>query len=121
MSAGRRVLLVEDDPELRSAYRLVLGGRGLSVETAATAEEAVASLRERAADVVVADLGLPDLSGPGLLRELRDAAPDALLLVLTGEASEGARHASEAAGADAFLVKPVSGAELADRLTDDGG
>ena len=111
-----RILLVEDDGTLLDAYRVVLSAVGLDVTTASTAETASEHLRDHPADVVVLDLGLPDLSGPELVARLRRGAPGARLVVLTGRTGEQIRARCAEAGADDFLVKPVSGSELAEEL-----
>lgn len=116
MSAPGRVLLVEDDAGLVDAYRIVLDARGFEIRTAGTAEAALARIEDAPPDAVVADLGLPDLEGPDLIRRLRRAAPGARLLVLTGEAGDDLRRRCADAGADRFLVKPVSGGDLAAEL-----
>lgn len=113
---GGTVLLVEDDEELTGAFRLVLEARGLEVETASSAREAESRLRGDGATTVVADLGLPDAAGTEVVRRLRSAAPDARVLVLTGEDDAETRHRCLEAGADEFMVKPVSGRDLADYL-----
>lgn len=116
MTPPPRVLLVEDDETLLDAYRVVLSAAGLEVSTASTAEDASERLRHEAADVVVLDLGLPDLSGPDAVARLRGEAPGARLVVLTGASGEAIRERCARAGADDFLVKPVSGAALAEAL-----
>lgn len=112
------MLLVEDDPDLAEAYRLVLDARGFETEAVDTAESALARLADDPPGLVVADLGLPDLAGPGLVARLRRAAPGARLTVLTGEAAGATRRRCLDAGADDFLVKPVSGSQLAGELAD---
>jgi DNA-binding response OmpR family regulator len=109
-----QILLVEDDDGLRNAYRIVLGARGFDVGTAATGEEALERLDGRAGfpAAIVADLGLPGLSGPELVRRLRAAAPDSALLVLTGTRDETVRQQCRRAGATRYLVKPVTGGDL---------
>lgn len=118
-SAGgtRRVLLVEDDASLIDAYRLVLEPRGLEVVGAGTATEAMAKLEEAGPEIVVADLRLPDAHGPELLLALRNAAPEVPLLVLTGREPDRARDAGEEIDVAGYMTKPVSGAELADRIS----
>lgn len=123
MSPGEEVvLLVEDDPTLLDAYRLVLGSSGFRVVTAGTAREAVRTLEEERVDWVVCDLGLPDSDGADVVRELRDGAADSdggpapAILVLTGEDDTRLRRACRRAGAGRYLVKPVSGAELVEIL-----
>lgn len=120
MSGPGRLLLVEDDRELRDAVALVLRARGWDVEPAGSAESALAALAERSAEAVVADLGLPDRSGPGLVAELRAAAPGARLVAFTGRDDPDVRRACLEAGADDYLVKPVGGGELAELLSEEG-
>lgn len=118
MSPATAVLLVEDDPDLRGALGLVLRARGLSVEEAADAASALDRLSDADApfDAVVTDLGLPDLEGAALLVRLREAAPGARLVVLTGRSGADLRRTCLRAGADEVLAKPVSGDRLADAL-----
>lgn len=117
MTRPTRVLLVEDDADLARAYRLVLDARGFATDAVETAGAALARLEDDPPDLVVADLGLPDLTGPRLVARLRGTAPDARLTVLTGEDDEATRRRCLEAGADDFLVKPVSGGELAEELS----
>lgn len=112
----RRVLLVEDDASLIDAYRLVLEPRGLEVVGANTASEALTRLDEARPQAIVADLRLPDAHGPELLLALRKAAPEVPLLVLTGREPDRARDAGEEIDVAGYMTKPVSGAELADRI-----
>lgn len=110
------VLLVEDDEGLRGALELVLGARGFEVATAADAGAALRAVRESAFGTVVTDLGLPDLSGQELVRELRSAAPSARLVVLTGHGEPEVERACRRAGADVVLTKPITGERLAELL-----
>lgn len=113
MTADPLVVLIEDDEGLRDALSLVLRARGYRVAAAASAGEATGLLEADAPDAVVADLGLPDSSGPRLVAALRSAAPGARLVVLTGQEGESLRRGCLDAGADAFVVKPTGAAELA--------
>lgn len=117
MSRGATVLLVEDDAELRNALALVLRARELTVEEAADAAAALRAMDATAFDAVVADLGLPDLSGPRLVRRLRERARSARLVVLTGHSGESLHRSCRGAGADLVLTKPVSADRLAELLT----
>lgn len=122
MSPGEEVvLLVEDDPTLLDAYRVVLSSKSFRVVTARTVGEAVRRLEKDEIDLVVCDLGLPDTSGVEAVDALRRARtggdrPPPTLLVLTGEDDDGLRRACRRAGAARYLVKPVSGGELAEIL-----
>lgn len=111
-AAPLSLLLIEDDEGLRDAYRLVLTALGLTVDTAASAAEALSRVAEVAPRAIVADLGLPDLEGPSLIRRLHEAAPGAALVVLTGRDSDALRRSCGEAGADAFMVKPATGRDL---------
>lgn len=121
-----RLLLVEDDETLREAYRLVLEARDLEVVAAATGEEALSILGAVADgavadggtdfDAVVVDPGVPDPSGAELVRRLRRRLPGAALVVLTGRDDGALREECLAAGADAFHVKPLPAARIAEAI-----
>lgn len=116
MTRDLLVVLLEDDEGLRDALALVLRSRGYRVAPAASAGEASNLLEEESPHAVLADLGLPDRSGPELVSALRAAAPDARLVVLTGHQGGDLRRSCLEAGADAFLVKPISGSDLVEVL-----
>lgn len=116
MSDEPSVLLVEDDENLRSAYRLVLESRGLDVREAATAAEAARHLGQSLPDAVVADLGLSDAGGTMVVRRIREAAPGVSLLVITGHDDPELRSRCRELNVSAFEVKPVVGSVLADRI-----
>ena len=94
----------------------MLEPRGLEVVGANTAAEALTRLDASRPQAIVADLRLPDAHGPELLLALRKAAPDTPLLVLTGREPDRARDAGEELDVAGYMTKPVSGAELADRI-----
>lgn len=110
------LLLVEDDPELG---RQVLGwmqdaGHALTwVKTAATALEA---LRKQECDVVILDVGLPDMNGFSLVEKLRRDAVRTPVLFLTARAEVSDRVRGFSAGADDYLTKPFAFEELLARL-----
>ena len=109
------VLVVEDDATVRELVTFHLSRSGFRVLEAADAHGASALVDE--ADAVVLDWMLPDLSGIGWLRRLR-AGPQAAMpvLMLTARASEVDRVEGLEAGADDYLVKPFSAAELVARV-----
>jgi DNA-binding response OmpR family regulator len=109
------VLLVEDEPGVREAVRFHLERAGYTVRAHATALEAWNNLS--GADAVVLDWMLPDEAGIVWLRRLRDSSFAALpVLMLTARASEVDRVEGLDAGADDYLTKPFSAAELAARV-----
>mgnify|MGYP000029440537 FL=1 len=115
---GRTILLVEDDPLLRDAFRLLLEDAGYHVVEAGTAAEALAAAADARPALVVLDLGLPDRPGLEVARELRQSAATAHVPVvaLTGRASAAERRACLEAGCTAHLAKPVDPRELLRRL-----
>lgn len=95
------VVIVDDVPEVRALVRtsLRLGGRYNVVGEAATATEAIKRAADLQPDLVVLDLGLPDLSGQEVLTRLRDVAPRAKVVIFTGAADPDSEQlASQAAG-----------------------
>ena len=115
MARNATVLVVEDDPTVRELVTFHLSRSGFSVLEAADAASAW-PLLERA-DAVVLDWMLPDLSGVGWLRRLRAGGHAEMpVLMLTARASEVDRVEGLDAGADDYLVKPFSAAELVARV-----
>src|SRR3984885_13522892 len=110
-----RVLIVEDEPALLRALRINLRARGYDVATAATGTEGLAAGRRHPPDAVLLDLGLPDIDGTEVVRELRrwSTAP---VIVLSGRAGSGDKIGALDAGADDYVTKPFSMAELLARL-----
>jgi two-component system, OmpR family, KDP operon response regulator KdpE len=112
-----RVLLVEDDRDLRSTLRDALALEGYEVSTAASLSEGVAlwSHARAGPDLVVLDLGLPDGDGETLLATLRrrEATP---VVVISARQADGQKIRLLDAGADDYLVKPFSVGELLARL-----
>jgi len=111
-----RVLVVEDHRDLVDLVERALRADGHSVETAATLAEAVDRLRDRPADVLVLDLGLPDGSGFDLCRSLRRDGVNTPILLITANAPVRRRVEGLDAGADDFLGKPFALAELRARV-----
>ena len=107
------VLIVDDEPAIRRLLRTSLRAEGYRTEEAATGAEALA--RAAAADIVVLDLGLPDLDGLEVIRRLRaiSAVP---IVVLSSREAEGGKVAALDLGADDYVTKPFGIAELMARL-----
>ncbi len=103
------VMLVDDDPDTRQIFGRVLTHMGYRVIEAALGAEAIATARAARPDVVLLDLGLPDMDGLTVAAALRaDAATAAArILVLTAYVSPVDRARAAAAGCDVFLVKPI--------------
>ncbi len=111
-----RVLLIEDDRELRATLALALRVEGHSVDTACSLAEARAVLAHgEPADLILLDLGLPDGEGASLLAELRREQTTPVIVI---SARQQEQHKVELldAGADDYLVKPFSVGELLARM-----
>jgi PAS domain S-box-containing protein len=106
---GLRVLVVEDDADVREPVALALGERGARVETAGSVREAIAACARRRPDVVVSDLSMPDEDGYALVAQLRRAPGTGRVraIALTGLASPADRGNVLRAGFDAHVAKPV--------------
>jgi len=110
-----RVLLVEDDPDIRSTVIRQLSEFGHSVRSAGTALAALREATRDPGDVIVLDLGLPDLDGSEALKMLR-AVTHVPVIIATARDEEAEIIRLLHAGADDYLVKPYSAAHLAARI-----
>ncbi len=101
------VVLAEDSPATREVLRVLLEQQGFRVRSAADGEEALACIRERLPDVLVADVAMPRRDGLALTRAVRAGVGTARLpvILLTSRDDAGTRAAGAAAGADAYLIK----------------
>ena len=110
-----RVLVIEDDREIRSLLQSSLGAEGFAVQTAVSLSEAAALLRHSLPDLVLLDLGLPDGDGAELVRDIRrqHALP---VLVVSARHQEAEKVKLLDAGADDYVTKPFSVAELLARM-----
>ena len=110
-----RILLVEDEPALVRALRINLRARHYEVATASAGRAALTEAARRPPDAVILDLGLPDLDGIEVIRELRTWS-QAPVIVLSGRAGPGDKIGALDAGADDYVTKPFSMEELLARL-----
>jgi two-component system KDP operon response regulator KdpE len=109
------ILLIEDDPALRRALRTTLRSREFEVLEAATGEAALVVAADGRPDVVLLDLGLPDLDGLDVLRRLRTFS-DVPVIVLTARDEQSEKVRSLDAGADDYVTKPFDTEELLARI-----
>ena len=110
-----RVLVVDDDPALRRVLSLGLGARGHTVFGASDGRRALAAAATTAIDVVLLDLGLPDVDGLEVCRRLRETG-DIPVIVLSADAAEARKVAALDGGADDYVTKPFGMDELDARL-----
>ncbi len=108
------VLLIEDDPAISEPLARAFGREGYGVRIHGTAKSALAEVEE--ADLIVLDLGLPDMDGLDVAREIRARDLDTPILILTARADEADMVIGLDAGADDYVTKPFRLAELLARV-----
>jgi two-component system, OmpR family, response regulator len=111
-----RVLIVEDDSKLAGLVRRGLTREGMAVDIAATGEDAVPRAEATAYDAIVLDVMLPGIDGFEVCRQLREGGVPSPILMLTARDGVRDRVAGLDSGADDYLTKPFSYAELLARL-----
>jgi DNA-binding response OmpR family regulator len=108
-----QVLLVEDDGAVAAAMRSALAKRGIAIDRVATGRDALT--RSAGADVILLDLGLPDMDGFDVCRAIRNSC-DAVIIVVSAKGEVDDRIQGLHSGADDYLVKPFNVDELVARL-----
>ena len=114
MSAGR-ILVVDDEPQIRRIMRTALTGAGYEVDDAKTGEEAMEKLRDYHPDLVLLDMNMPGMGGLAACREIR-ASTGVGIIMLTVRNTEADKVRALDAGADDFVNKPFSTPELLARI-----
>jgi two-component system KDP operon response regulator KdpE len=114
-AAKTRILIVDDEPQILRFLRTTLGANGFDVVEAASGTEALRHAAADAPDVVVLDLGLPDMDGKDVIRKLREWS-QVPIVVLSARARELEKIEALDAGADDYVNKPFGIGELMARL-----
>lgn len=113
--SAKRVLVVDDEPQIRRALDSILGVRGYEVTTVESGEDALSALKSSTPDLLILDLSLPGMSGLEVCRAVR-ARSQVPILVLSVRDSDRDKVAALDLGADDYLTKPFSAAELLARI-----
>ena len=114
MSAGR-VLVVDDDPQIRRVMRVTLSGQGYEIDDAKSGDGALEALRERRFDLVLLDMNMPGMSGLEACRMIRRHSEVAVIM-LTVRDNESDKVDALDAGADDYVTKPFKSPELLARI-----
>ncbi len=114
MSAGR-ILVVDDEPQIRRIMRTTLTGAGYEIDDAKSGEEALNKVRSFRPDLVLLDINMPGMGGLAACKDLR-ADPNIAIIMLTVRNTEKDKVEALDAGADDFVVKPFSIPELLARI-----
>lgn len=112
----KHILVVDDDPEIRSLLRRYLEGQGFRVSIAADRRECEARISDSRPDLVVLDVMLPDGSGLDICRSLHETRPDLRVILLTALKEDVDRIVGLELGADDYLGKPFNPRELVARI-----
>jgi DNA-binding response OmpR family regulator len=117
VAAGRRrILIIEDEPDLVRGLRDALEFEGFEIVAAGQGRDGVKILRERGADLVLLDLMLPDANGFSVCEEIRVTHPLVPVIMLTARSQETDKIRGLAVGADDYVTKPFSVGELVARI-----
>jgi two-component system KDP operon response regulator KdpE len=115
MSVQARILIVDDEPQIRRVMKTSLAAHGYEVFESKTGEEALEALRDVSPDLILLDLNMPGMGGMAACRELR-AVSDVAIMVLSVRDGERDKIAALDAGADDYVTKPFSVNELLARI-----
>jgi two-component system KDP operon response regulator KdpE len=115
MTKPARVLLVDDEVPIQRALAPLLRSRGYDVDVAGTGEDALKLVKSRPPDLIVLDLGLPDIDGPEVCRRVRlqSASP---IIILSARGAEADKVSALDLGADDYVTKPFGPEELLARI-----
>jgi two-component system KDP operon response regulator KdpE len=115
MPDAGHVLIIEDEADIRKYLRLTLAAQGYGVTEASTARDGLAVLAARRPDVVLLDLGLPDMDGQDVIRHVREWS-EVPIVVLSARERESDKVEALESGADDYLTKPFAPGELLARI-----
>lgn len=113
---GLRVLVVEDVADIREVFTVLLEAEGADVAAAGTGREAADLIRNREFDVVLSDLGLPDIPGDVLIRQILAAKKGRVRVVVVTGYNEPYLTRARQAGADVVFTKPVEWTRILEYL-----
>jgi two-component system KDP operon response regulator KdpE len=114
-AGGGRILVVDDEPQIRRFLRISLGAHGYDIVEAARGEEAVAKAAIEKVDLIILDLGLPDVDGHSVIEQVRSWS-QIPIIVLSVRSSDNDKVRALDGGAEDYLTKPFSIAELMARV-----
>ncbi|HLY63468.1 MAG TPA: response regulator transcription factor [Terriglobia bacterium] len=114
-TASAKILVVDDEPQIRRVLRTALVAGGYTVKEARSGEEALEDLREERPDLAIVDINLPGMSGFEVCRDIRETS-DLPIIMLSVRNSEKDKVKALDAGADDYVVKPFGAQELLARI-----
>lgn len=120
---GKRVLLIEDEPNIIEAIRFILSRDGWRVDTHSDGRTALEAVATRAPDLIILDVMLPNRSGYDILNDLRaaEATREVPVLMLTARGQKKDRELADRLGASRFMTKPFSNVEILETVRELAG
>jgi two-component system, OmpR family, KDP operon response regulator KdpE len=115
MMQGARILVVDDESQIRRSLQVNLESKGYAVETAETGEEAIGAFHNRHPDVIILDLIMPGMGGVDVVRRIRESST-VPIIVLSAIGDEHRKVEALEAGADDYMTKPFGMEELLARI-----
>jgi len=109
------ILVIEDDPPIRKFLRVTLGSQGFQIVESETGKDGLLQAASRAPELIILDLGLPDMDGVELVKQLRDWSTVPVIIV-SARGKEQDKIVALDAGADDYLTKPFGAGELLARV-----
>jgi two-component system KDP operon response regulator KdpE len=115
-SSPVKILVVDDEPPIRKLLRVGLGALGFDISEASNGKTALEAVKSELPDLILLDLGLPDMSGNDLLRRWRDEGIEVPVVILSSRTDETGIVAALESGADDYVTKPFGINELGARI-----
>ncbi len=112
LPAADRILVVDDEVNMRALFEKILGKEGYEVETASTGEEAIQRLEKETFDLIISDLKMPGMDGSQVLKKAKEISPDIPFILLTAFGTIDSAVAAMKEGAFDYLTKPVNNDEV---------
>lgn len=112
---GARILVIEDDPQIRKLLRVSLGAHGYDIEEVQTGQDGVYQVASFKPDLIILDLGLPDIDGKEVVRRIREWSGTPIV-ILSARDQEREKVEALDAGADDYVTKPFGVSELLARI-----
>lgn len=116
MSAGPRILIVDDEERFRLTLRKLLAAKGMDAEAVGSGKEALERLKEKPFDVILLDVKMPEMNGIEALGEIKKIDPNLEVIILTGHASVDVAVEIMRRGGYEYLLKPCPIEELTNKI-----
>jgi len=111
----KRILVIDDEPQIRSMLRMMLEREGYEVEEAPDGIEGIKRYRQKSTDLIITDLIMPNKDGIGMIIDLKKEFPDAKIIAMSGgglNKPEGYLKGAQKLGAECTLTKPIDRKEM---------